>query len=58
MARLVRKCSECGTLDTRQTWASAEEAAKQGAFDDKWTCSSCAWSEFELAEAEEEPARR
>ncbi len=57
MARLIRKCSQCGTTDARRTWSSIDEASKQGAFDEKWTCASCAWSEFELADAEEEPAR-
>ena len=57
MARLIRKCSQCGTLDARNQWSSADDAAKKGAFDEKWTCSACAWSEFELVEADEEPAR-
>ncbi len=56
MARLVRKCAQCGTLDSKQTWSSADDAAKQGAFDGTWTCSTCAWTEFDLVEAEEEPA--
>jgi hypothetical protein len=58
MARLMRKCSQCGTTDTRQAWASVDEATKQGAFDHPWTCPNCAWPEFELAEAEQEPAKQ
>ena len=53
----VRKCEKCGTLDTRASWSSADEAAKQDAFND-WTCPVCAWTEFDLVEAEEpQPAR-
>jgi hypothetical protein len=57
MAHLMRKCSQCGTKDTKQSWASLDEATKQGAFDKAWTCPSCAWPEFELAEADKEPAK-
>jgi hypothetical protein len=57
MARLIRKCTNCGTLDERRSWTSLDEAANQGAWEDSWTCGSCAWTEFELSEAEEEPAR-
>ena len=54
MARLVRKCEQCGSVDSRNSWASADEAAKQNAFDDKWSCSSCAWTEFDLVEVDGE----
>jgi hypothetical protein len=52
MARMARQCTQCGAVDSRTTWASADEAAKQGAFDGKWSCSSCAWTDFELVEAD------
>ena len=52
---LVRKCEKCGSLDQRVNWPSADEAAKQGAFVG-WTCPVCAWTEFDLVDAEEEPA--
>ena len=58
MARMIRKCSQCGAIDDRRTWSSLDEATDQGAFDGNWTCASCAWSEFELVEAEEESASR
>jgi hypothetical protein len=58
MARLMRKCSQCGTVDTRGSWSSPAEAAKDGAFNRPWACSSCAWTEFELVEAEAEPSDR
>lgn len=51
MARFAKKCTKCGTVDDRKTWSSLDEATRDGAFDGAWTCSSCAWSEFELAEA-------
>lgn len=57
MARLIRKCTHCGALDDRRSWASLDEASKQGAFDEQWTCAGCAWSEFELEEAEEVASR-
>lgn len=51
---LIRKCEKCGSLDRRATWTSADDAAAKGAFD-AWTCPTCAWTEFELVEAEEQP---
>ena len=36
------------------TWPSAEDAAKDPVFD-RWTCPKCAWTEFDLVEAEAEP---
>jgi predicted nucleic-acid-binding Zn-ribbon protein len=49
---LVAKCEKCSSVDTQHEWASAEDAAKQGAFQ-RWTCPTCAWTEFDLVEAEE-----
>jgi hypothetical protein len=57
MAKLMRKCSQCRTTDTKETWSSLDEATKQGAFDKAWNCPNCAWPEFELADAEQEPAK-
>ena len=48
----VRKCDKCDHIDNRQTWSSATEAADAGAFQ-KWTCPTCAWTEFELVEESE-----
>lgn len=53
MAKLVRKCSQCGSVDSKTSWSSTDEAAKQGALEGKWSCSSCAWTDFELVEADE-----
>ncbi len=54
---IVRKCVKCGSLDPGASWASPDEAANDDAFND-WTCPVCAWTEFDLVEAEEpEPAR-
>ena len=50
---LVRKCDKCGRVDDRDSWSSAAEAADQGAFE-SWTCPTCAWTEFDLVEKEEE----
>jgi hypothetical protein len=52
---LIRKCEKCGSLDNRSTWSSADDAAKDDAFNN-WTCPTCAWTEFDLVEAEQEPA--
>ena len=49
---MVAKCEQCGKVDDRKQWASADEAAKQGAFQ-SWTCPTCAWTEFELVDADE-----
>jgi hypothetical protein len=51
MARLVKMCTQCGATDDRHVWKSADEAAEAGAFKDPWTCSTCAWTEFDLVEA-------
>jgi hypothetical protein len=51
----VRKCGQCGGVDARESWSSAAEAADQGAFQN-WTCPTCAWTEFELAEESEAAA--
>ena len=51
----VRKCEKCGKVDDREQWSSPDEAAKQGAFQ-TWTCPNCAWTEFDLVDAEAETA--
>ena len=51
----VRKCEQCGQIDDREQWKSANDAADHGAFQN-WTCPNCAWTEFDLVEAEGEPA--
>jgi len=48
----VRKCEQCGKIDERENWSSASEAADKGAFQ-KWTCPTCAWTEFDLVEQSE-----
>jgi hypothetical protein len=54
---VAKKCEQCGRVDMRATWPSAEDAAKDPVFD-RWTCPNCAWTEFDLVEAEAEPAAR
>jgi hypothetical protein len=54
---LIAKCTKCGKLDERKTYASAEDAAKQGTFE-RWTCPTCAWTELELVEQEPAPVAR
>lgn len=49
----VRKCDKCGHIDERERWSSATEAADKGAFQQAWTCPSCAWTEFDLVEESE-----
>jgi hypothetical protein len=49
---MIRQCEKCGTVDERQSWASADDAARHGAFE-QWACPMCAWTEFELVDAEE-----
>jgi hypothetical protein len=53
---LVRKCDKCGAIDARTSWRSAEQAAKEGAFD-RWACPTCAWPEFDLVEQAKEPVQ-
>ncbi len=45
----IRKCEKCGHIDERERWSTTTEAADQGAFR-KWTCPTCAWTEFELVD--------
>ena len=54
---VAKKCEQCGRVDTRVTWPSEKDAAKDPVFD-RWTCPNCAWTEFDLVETEEEPAAR
>jgi hypothetical protein len=49
---MVRKCTQCGTVDREQSWASMEEASADGVFERAWACSSCAWTEFDIVSDE------
>ena len=51
---VARKCEQCGRIDARVTWPSTQDAAKDPVFA-TWTCPMCAWTEFDLVEAEKEP---
>ena len=48
----VRKCEQCGRLDARVSWPSAEDAGRDPVLH-SWTCPMCAWPEFDLVEATE-----
>ena len=52
---VVRKCEHCGRIDARVSWPSEKDAGKDPVLA-TWTCPMCAWTEFDLVEAEEEPA--
>ncbi len=54
MAGLVRKCTQCGTVDRKVSWKSMAEAAGHPEYERAWTCGSCAWTEFELVSDETE----
>jgi hypothetical protein len=51
---VARKCESCGNVDKRVTWKSLADASKDPMFD-RFTCPNCAWTEFDLVEAEPEP---
>jgi len=53
---VARKCEQCGRVDSRVTWGSADDAAKDPVFT-RWTCPMCAWTEFDLVEAQTEAAQ-
>ncbi len=57
MARVTRRCSQCGSFDPRESWSSIDEATKSGAIEKAWACSTCAWTEFDLVERETETAK-
>jgi predicted nucleic-acid-binding Zn-ribbon protein len=48
---VARKCENCGNVDTRVTWKSNDDASKDPVFE-HFTCPKCAWTEFDLVEAE------
>jgi predicted nucleic-acid-binding Zn-ribbon protein len=50
---VARQCEQCGNVDTRVTWKSRDDAAKDPVFD-RFTCPNCAWTEFDLVDAEQE----
>ena len=50
---LVRKCEKCGNIDNRQSWSSTDQDAKDDALTG-WTCPTCAWTEFDLVDQEQE----
>jgi hypothetical protein len=50
---VARKCEQCGSVDRRVTWSSPDDAGKDPVFS-KFTCPMCAWTEFDLVEAEKE----
>ena len=52
---VARKCEQCGRVDTRVTWSSPQDAAKDPVYS-RWTCPMCAWTEFDLVEAEQSEA--
>ena len=49
----VRKCDKCSHIDDRERWSSTAEAGDQGAFQQAWTCPTCAWTEFDLVDGSE-----
>jgi hypothetical protein len=52
---VARQCEQCGNVDTRVTWDSRDDAARDPVFD-RFTCPRCAWTEFDLVDAEQEAA--
>jgi ssDNA-binding Zn-finger/Zn-ribbon topoisomerase 1 len=50
---VAKKCEQCGNVDAKVTWSSADDAAKDPMYL-KWTCPNCAWTEWELVEAQKE----
>lgn len=52
MADMVRKCTQCGAVDRRFSWKSVADASGDAEYERPWTCSSCAWTEFELVSGE------
>jgi len=49
MAKMVLRCTRCSKIDTAREFSSADEA--QGAME-HWACSRCAWTDWELVEAD------
>jgi len=47
----VRQC-ECGRLDLRERWESADAADDNGVYFADWHCQECGSSELELVEVD------
>ncbi len=50
MSLVVRQCTRCGNIETRNHWDSMAEAANAGAVETSWACPECGWTEPELIE--------
>ncbi len=44
----VRNCQRCGQLEASRRWASAEAAAGEGVWHQRWLCRGCGMPDFEL----------
>ena len=49
MADMVLRCTRCGKVDATRQFSGADEAQSSMAH---WACSRCAWTDWELVEAE------
>ena len=51
---VAKKCEQCGKVDKRVTWPTAQDASKDPMFA-TFSCPNCAWTEFDLVEVERQP---
>jgi len=49
MAKMVLRCTRCNKIDASREFSSADQA--QGSME-HWACSRCAWTDWELVEAD------
>lgn len=50
MADMVLRCTRCGKVDDTRTFENANQAQDSMAH---WACSRCAWTDWELIEADQ-----
>lgn len=50
MSLVVRRCTKCGAVETRNHWDSMKDAVQAGAPVAVWACAECGWPEPELLE--------
>ncbi len=50
MTMVVRRCTNCGSIDRTQRWESHDAAADEGALAGSWVCPVCGQQHAELVD--------
>jgi hypothetical protein len=49
MAKMVLRCTRCGQVDSQRQFENANQAQSTMSH---WACSRCAWTDYELVDAD------